>query len=415
MKRWCFLLLVIGAIASAKGYGGALDTYGFGARAMGMGAYTACGYDFSSVFYNPSAIAFNPKSTFGIGFLYAGTDLLYNDIKKEIDPVRGVMVGLSMPVGRGKLSEFLFVGLGIFLPIDHVIRVESYSSRTPQFIMYENRSQRVSLLVSAAIKPHRTLALSLGVEALADLDVQMVMDLTNETEPIKITSPMPGRAALLASITFKPWDFLSFGVSFRDYIMVKISFSDDVRLAGDTFVSLAGYLMDFYRPQTISGGIAYHYKDILTASFDLVFSRYSKFRAPVFVAITKGMEELGQTLNLESDNLPHFNNTLSPRVGLEINPVDFFSIRLGYAFVPTPVPPQKWESNYMDSDKSVLHFGLGFHFKDPLGVIEEPISLNSFLQVHLLDRGVIMKEIPAPAISFDGEVYAAGAEVVFRF
>ncbi len=396
--------------------GATSDLYGFGARGSSLLGYSAIADDFSAVYYNPAGIAFNKDAQLGIGFFYGLTRLVYDDnTKKDIDPIRGIMVGYSTPLGQGTLSKAFSMGLGIFLPTSYVIEVETYSSKKPQFIMYDNTGDVLNLLVAIAFRPHKTLSISGGIEALADLNVDMKMNLTDRDEPIKIKSPMPGRVAGMASIMFRPFDFLSFGLKFIDEIMVKISFTDAIIFLGTTPVTLSGYVIDHYRPQMLTGGIGYLYKDLLKADLDIVFSRYSRFRAPVFVTKLEGAEDVGEALGLESSNKPNFNDTVSPRIGIEITPIDYLSIRVGYAYVPTPVPPQRGESNYMDSDKSIISFGLGFHFMDPLGLLEKPVSINSFLQAHILDRGTTQKELPAVDHTWDGEVFTMGIEMLYRF
>jgi long-chain fatty acid transport protein len=409
------IVLVVLLLTPFVARGATSDLYGFGARGCSLLGYSAIADDFSAVYYNPAGIAFNKDAQLGIGFFYGVPKLMYDNNKRDIDPIRGVVAGYSTPLGQGTLSKAFSIGLGIFLPTSYVIEVETYSSRTPQFIMYDNTADVLNLFAAIAFRPHKTLSISGGIEALADLNVDMTMNLTNQDEPIKVKAPMPGRVAGMAGIMFRPFNFLSFGLKFIDEIMVKISFVDNVIFLGTTPVKLSGYVIDHYRPQMLTGGVGYIYKDILRVNLDVVFSRYSRFRSPVFVTKLEGAEEVGEALGLESSNKAGFNDTVSPRIGIEVTPVDYLSIRVGYAYVPSPVPPQRGESNYMDSDKSIISFGLGFHFTDPLGLLEKPVSINSFFQAHILDRGTTEKQIPAVNHIWDGEVYTMGIEMLYRF
>ena len=412
MKR---IILVVVLLTPFVARGATSDLYGFGARGCSLLGYSAIADDFSAVYYNPAGIGFNKDAHLGIGFFYGIPRLKYDNTKRDIDPIRGIVAGFSTPLGQGTLSKAFSIGLGLFLPTSYVIEVETYSSKKPQFIMYDNTGDILNLFVALSFRPHKTLSISGGIEALADLDVNLTMNLTDSEEPIKVKSPMPGRIAGMASIMFRPFDFLSFGLKFIDEILVKISFVDNVIFFGTTPVKLSGYVMDHYRPQMLTGGIGYMYKNLIRANLDIVFSRYSRFRAPVFVTELEGAEEVGEILGLESSNKPNFNDTVSPRIGVEVTPIDYLSVRVGYAYVPTPVPPQRGESNYMDSDKSIISFGLGFHFTDPLGLLEKPVSINSFFQAHILDRGTTEKEIPAVNHVWDGEVYTMGIEILYRF
>lgn len=412
MKRLMVLLFLL---TPSLLRGAVTDSFGFGARGSSLLGYSAIADDFSAIYYNPAGMGFNKDATVGIGFLYGTPSLTYDGIKRDIDPIRGIVVGFSTPLGQGTLSRAFSAGLGIYLPTSYIAEIETYSSRTPQFIMYDNRNDVIVIIAGIAFKPHKTLSLSVGLETIADLNLNIKIDLTNKDEPIKIKSPMPGRIAGMASLMFRPLDFLSFGLKFLDEIMIKITHAGNVVFLGTTPVKLSGYTIDHFRPQILTGGVGYIYKDLLRADFDIVFSRYSRFRAPVFVAKMEEAEDVGAALGLESSNDPNFNDTISPRIGVEVTPIDYLSIRVGYAYVPTPVPPQRKESNYMDSDKSVISFGLGFHFKDPLGLFEKPVSINSFFQAHILDRGVTEKALPAINHTWDGEVYTMGIEMLYRF
>lgn len=409
------IIVLTGLLMHLSAYAAVQENFGFGARGCSLLGYTALADDHSAVYYNPAGMAFNKDANLGIGFFYGIPKLMYDGIKRDIDPIRGFMVGYSTPLGQGTLSKAFSLGIGIYLPTSMVIEVETYSSRKPQFIMYDNKNDVLGLFAGIAFRPHKTLSIAAGIEALADLNVNMEMKFTDREEPIKVKAPMPGRVAAMGSIMFRPLNFLSFGLRFIDEIMVKISFVDNVVFLGTTPVKLSGYVIDHFRPQMLTGGVAYNYRDLFRAGVDVVFSRYSRYRAPVFVSVMEGAEDVGESLGLESSNKPGFNDTVSPRIGIEITPIDYLSIRVGYAYVPTPVPPQKGESNYMDSDKSVISFGLGFHFMDPLGLLEKPVSINSFFQAHILDRGAAIKEIPAPSHEWDGEVYTMGIEMLYRF
>ncbi|HHF53042.1 MAG TPA: hypothetical protein ENL43_01595, partial [candidate division WOR-3 bacterium] len=63
-------------LLNLQGEPGQIFTYGFGARAFGMGgAYSAQYKDLNSMYYNPANIALLDQNTFSIGYTDLGEDL----------------------------------------------------------------------------------------------------------------------------------------------------------------------------------------------------------------------------------------------------------------------------------------------------------------------------------------------------
>ena len=69
-------------------------------------------------------------------------------------------------------------------------------------------------------------------------------------------------------------------------------------------------------------------------------------------------------------------DTLTPRIGVEwsVNPA--FTLRSGYAFLPTPLPMQSERQNYADADMHQLGVGVRWSLSNPWARNHGPISIE---------------------------------------
>ena len=75
-----------------------MDTYGMGSRSIAMGgAVTADVEDFSANYYNPAGLARAGAARIGIGYFGAFHELQINQLDSNVDPARGLVLGLVVP------------------------------------------------------------------------------------------------------------------------------------------------------------------------------------------------------------------------------------------------------------------------------------------------------------------------------
>lgn len=398
------------------------DTIGFGSRPTAMGgAYTAISEDYTAVYYNPAGLGFAKDSTIGLGYSYSEPQ--FKDVGDNIDIplIRAINIGVSSPLGTGKISKTISIGLGIYNPTSYMIRVRSLDPKRRNYIMFENRANRISVFAGASYKPLDSLSIGVGVELLAGLTVKMALDPTRKTDTLSIDSPMPVVAVPYAGVMFRPFKFLSLGFAFRGSISVPIELPATILLFGEEVVYIKEKFTDFYKPHEISLGAAYFYKDQAVVSAEVTWLQYSKFIPPVPEVKEVSPQEfkslVTDLLGLPEDINPHFKDIWQIRVGGEFWALPYIPVRAGYSLRPSPVPEQKGSSNYMDSTVHIVSFGTGVKFKDPFGILSKPVSIDAYFQTQILTERTYSKDSQTygEAYSFSGQLYTFGLDITYRF
>jgi hypothetical protein len=102
---------------------------------------------------------------------------------------------------------------------------------------------------------------------------------------------------------------------------------------------------------------------------DLVRARWSRYR----------------TIH-DAEPRPRFDDVLDVRVGAEWTPLPALDLRGGYAYEPTPVPPQSRETNLFDADRHVIAIGAGLRLGS--------MRIDAQLRTHVLGTHEAVKETP---------------------
>jgi len=154
------------ALATPRAAAQPMDTYGMGSRSVSMGgAVTADVEDFTANYYNPAGLARAGAARIGIGYFGAFHELQLNDLDSNVDPVRGLVIGLVVP---GQIEDVRFAfGLGVHLNDDYVSRTRSLPSRRPRWEFYDNRGRRTFLAAHLAIRPVPWLTIGGGLAFLS--------------------------------------------------------------------------------------------------------------------------------------------------------------------------------------------------------------------------------------------------------
>lgn len=255
----CFFTLIFFSLAFAN----PLDFYGFGARAGSMGsAFTAIATDWTSLYYNPAAMAFSGTNQASAGFMIA-----YPDLKLKLNPAVGATQEekarlkeleesqSDVPMVDGftvgvvvKATDYLYGGASVFWPIGELARVKPLDSRLPSFVMHSSRTQRIVVLVGGALKPIPNLsfgaAASLFLHVYGDFSMPVSLDNSNLSLDPENPAPekIPNRADLTVElplsvwphfgVAWKPVDWLNLGASYRSHyeLDVGIDINADIML-----------------------------------------------------------------------------------------------------------------------------------------------------------------------------------------
>ncbi|HEY7957260.1 MAG TPA: hypothetical protein VII38_18265 [Polyangia bacterium] len=147
------------------------DLFGMGARAgamAGLGAADAEGYD--ATYANPAGLVGPTRRRLTVGYVLARYQLQMDRAARPVDGTNGLLIGADLPLPFGGiLKDRVALGLGFYFPTGVVNRVRDGYPDQPRLALLDDRTQVVSVLVSAGVRLTRRLTLGAGVLALAAL------------------------------------------------------------------------------------------------------------------------------------------------------------------------------------------------------------------------------------------------------
>ena len=406
-----FALLLAAALFVDNAEANSFRTFGLGPRAVAMGgAFTAVADDFSAGYYNPAGILVNPGTKFGLGYHYVKEDLTASG--EEVDFSRdaeSVYMGaaLTMPFTDEWKDK---VGLGfLFLqPIFYSIDILIPELTKPQYPTLESmaRMQIIHLAMALDLIPGvligagatfssdlgGELDLKPGVSGFGGVD-EVLGAVDQEVHPI-----ISGTAGILV----RPGEFherlspFTFGFVWRDYHYLDLDIPVSVVLSG--FLLRLDLTSAFlYTPRQWVTGLAYRPTPELLLAFDVSINEWSAYEVPSLSIATD--IDIPFIVLKEGINEPaHFNDTVTPKFGLEYLASSGRStdtiVRAGYAFEPTPVPEQTGRTNYLDSDRHIVSWGLGLMLKRfwKADLSRRPISLDLGVAYHWLPERLHRKD-----------------------
>ncbi len=262
------LLRTTSAVASP------LDSYGFGARARGMGgAYTAVADDVSALYYNPAALSQRHENLLQVGLFVAKphADLqldpapgisqrkresLENLERKKTDlpDVQGTEFGVVLsPHERFKAA------MGFYAPQQSAVTLRPLSTHEPNFIRYDHYPERGTAFLGASVTIVPGLAVGFGTTVFIKVDGDLYIPLemrdqkdqtTSQSElenNSELTIEFPWTTQPFAGVFFQPNPRWRFGASYR------AQFEWDVKVDAAADVIVRDYEIDLSRLQLASG------------------------------------------------------------------------------------------------------------------------------------------------------------------
>lgn len=410
MIRWmCLGVVLLAATAQASVY----DLYGFTPRGRAMGnAQTADADDFTGTFYNPATLTRRKQVVVGAGLLHTRPGLtidrqFQSDGQRDVpsttpDSFTGLNLGALFPLGH-KFGDRVAIGAAMYLPLLRLLRAASVDAQVPQFYRYEQQPDKFVFLASAAFEITDWLSIGAGVQALATLDGQIDLDIELANRRISkraLVVDISPTAAPIAGLLITPTKGLRIGLSWRDDIQLDYALPGNIRIDQliDFDLTLQGTVL--YTPQTWSAGVAWDAPGNLTIAADVAWMRWSQAPDPSpTVAIDLGgdlLEGLGLEDRIDiASGAPvdlAFRDVIEARLGAEYLPVDGFAARVGYVYRPSPAPVPTGPFNQIDPDAHVLSAGVGFTFRDPLEVRQNPVTVDLVYQATVMQSQPVRQQ-----------------------
>lgn len=286
--------------------------------------------------------------------------------------------------------------------------------------MYDNRPQRLFLNVNLAIRPLPWLHIGGGINFLThtrgSVDLTGLLytdDVDRSTLPTSIDVTFSTFRYPSVGILIAPSERWSVGLCYREEVAVELDLAANVDgaivLAGvllPGYFGLRSYNHNLFTPRQLWVGTTWRPTNALMLTADIGWLNWSAFPSP-----TADVQ-----LNLEIENFPTegllppptdviepgFSDIAAIRLGGEwtvnLGPTMGLDIRMGYGFEPTPVPEQPGTTNYVDTDKHTIGFGLGLVIQQWSPWVAPPLAIDVGAQVIVLPERAYQKSDPTDLI-----------------
>ncbi len=407
-----------------------LDLFGYGARGMalaGAAASTAEGH--AAVYYNPGALGFERHRSFTLGYQHAVFDLTIDKRAQPAASAPSLNLGFVVPLPLGGfLTDRLTVGAAFVIPFKSILVADVPRPGNPSLVLLENRAQTVSLQLAMGVRLCDAVAIGGGFIALAELGGKIDVA-PNETGRIGSTvrDELLADYAPTGGVLLRPGHGVRAALVARGESKASFSLPLDANL-GATFplpippLDITGVAQ--YDPRQVAFEISG--RPSLTPESDgsdskggpftisggATWKQWSRFpRTIVYTAVRSGdpaqpKPDFGDTFVVRTGLEGHFS-----AAGLGLEP------RLGYAFEPSPAPPQTGMRNDLDNDRHILGTGIGISW--------DVLRLDVAFQWHHLaprtEHKLAGDPMPAIAPATDavapgtiahaGDIYAWGVEI----
>jgi len=473
---------------AAPVYANPIDLFGVGARQIAMGnAYTAVADGPFAAYYNTAGVTQSKRTTVALGLqlghmqfgsvslgpeergVGCSEEFHYNQggiptkqrKRYGYEEPHGMTVGVSMPV-----LHRLHFGLATYLPLDvrytdgkvsgagaRLMRLSTIDPYIPDYVLYQNRPQRISIYMGFGYEVIDGLSLGIGTSALAaatmaldlkttvylsedgtDSDGNTITSVVTDLNPVIVADVAP-QSTPLAGIL---WDVgrqvpalqgWQVGATYRG----ALGLSADIVLDADVGINvelgeeenftygmeiegIRMSLVDQYTPQQAALGVTALFADRFRVAADVTWNDWSSF-IPAVANVPEDLDlGLGVSVDLENSrevDVTTIRDVFTPRLGLEARLGPFLTttrlrgadvyIRAGGAFEQNPFGLQTGLTNLLNSDRVIGTGGVGMTSRNPLVKNRDvPIALDLAFQYHYLIPTTHSKDIEVGANPPDG-------------
>jgi len=415
---------VLVAALAGPAFADPLDEFGTGGRnegTAGAAAATSRGVDAAHV--NPAGVADAPYPAAMVGYGYGAMALRINGRDAGVLDAHGTTLGLALPLGLGHGVRTGF-GLAMYLPDQFLARIQLVPPTEPHFFRLDNDPHRIVVDPVFSVRFGRYLAVGAGASLLADargsgIDFNVGVVSGEKVGESALDATLPLRTAAVAGILITPTDRVRLGLGYRGQLSLDIALdilaNVDVAgvVTGDALVTARA--MSYFTPRRVVGGAEVDVTPNLSVSGQVTWSQWSALSTAV--ADIRALVALDVTPPLVQTDTPPagFDNVVTGRAGVEYRSHfgrpghrSDLALRAGYAYLPTPVPPQTGLTSLADNDRHVLALGAGLILADFAPILTRPVEIAAAVQWHHLADQLTVKD----ARDFPGEAFSSGGNIV---
>jgi len=414
-----FLFTMLFSLAWAGGF----ELYEFGARSSALGGATvARAWDASTIFYNPSGLAFLGGTRFYGGVtlitatnIYAGptladgTALFAEETYESVDAIH-------TPIGiyfSHQFTDDLVAGIGVTNPFGLGLEwdKEEFPGRGVAF-----NSDLKSFYISPVVAYKITDELSIGggldlVLGTVTLE-RSVYPFAEETPGVEVgRTKIDGSSELAVGFTASAMyqtEELGLGFLYRHSVTNKLKdgdvsweyFDTPFRTFAESNLNFKTVDTELTFPNFFSAGVYYRFLENMGAELDFMWYGWSVFDELLF----KFKNDAGDVV-LEQTLPEDYEDSIQFRVGIHYDFSPELQLRLGYIYDQTPQPVNSVSPLLPDNDRHDFSIGLGY-------------TLNSmqfdvgYMLVDFGERSTIENGVGQSDVGFDG-TYSSVAHLFF--
>jgi long-subunit fatty acid transport protein len=422
-RHACLVALLV-TLTGVRGAGATTASIsGPGPRAQalaGAGATLDLGYE--AAFQNPAALAFAEQPALSLGYGVTDTRLYLQrgsevEERFDTDQLQLTLLGFVLPLRLGE--QQLVLGMASVSPSGFVARADLPLAEQPQFPLLVSRRQAIDVDLGLGIRPWRFLALGVGVRALSTLSGSAAVERVDGRSVTRVDDVLEPVLAPHAGVSAFFGESETFSVVWRAPLRADF----DVELAAVDLdatqlpaLNLAG--VAHYDPLSLGAEYAHHFDD-WSALFGVVYQRYSD--APALLPRTVDCPQDRPDCLALAGHSPKFEDTfdlhVAARYGLELTAVARAELRVGYAYLPSPLPEQRGAENLLDSARHRLALGYGLTLSKPLPELGLDLALQIdrlVSRTHRKSNDIDSGNAGAPELTARGHVATASLALTLR-
>jgi len=406
------------------------DTFGMSARGMALGnAMAAMAEGWESVYYNPAGLALGREIEVSLGLLAAfpklkvqyaqgneQTERKFSLSSAPLDTITGPLFGLLLPIQKctpRKLPMPWALGVGLFVPRQALVTSRVMEEGFPFDVTFNERNSTLALYSGLSTRITPALYLGVGIAAQLVTPAELQLSYTGTQTATDLEARF-GRPSILLGLLIRPTERIRIGIVYREEMKVVSEWNariktrfvlvpgTDIALYDEQLLSRR-YVTGF-APEAVTVGASYKVIERLRLSGELTWYRWSHYGGP----LDTGLEY-------------EFNDLVVPRLGMSYRLTRQIDLRCGFYYEPTPVTNQAQGFYPIGNDRYVSSAGIGYTFTAPWGILAKPVSVDGYIQYHLLkgeafDRAASPNPVTRdPDLSSTGYVLNMGFNVTLRF
>jgi hypothetical protein len=289
------------------------------------------------------------------------------------------------------------VGFALHIPTRHALALDfPVREDTPFAPLYAGRAERLAVAGGLGVELHPRLLLGAGFTLAPHLhapthvryDARRSMGNPDDGVVVELDRTLKLRASASVGLRAPVLPRLALSFVYHQEIALRATGPNDT-VAGGIVVDDPIDFNDYVHPHRFVAGAFVAPHETLSFAADVVVDLWSGYRTP-------------------QNQIPSpspFRDTVGARLSAAWTAARGLDLRAGYGFEPSPVPPQRGDTNFLDAHRHALSAGLGL---DLLPLVGRPVAIDVFFRAHVLHAQRATKD---PSLLTDADPGLPGLQI----